>query len=230
MTASKGATADERASREAPELTIRDAEKRDAEAIAELYVQLWETELPMLLAGGKPATKEFLVRHLLAEDGRRLRNNYVGEYRGEVVAVYGVSTKDDPRPGFGRPGVVRDIVESVGIATLPKLVWPLIQNLVTPVGEEWPGTLYMSNLVIAAKHQKDGFGGRIFGHYIEQALARGCDRIAGQVMDPRAEAFYEHMARVFPITFRNDGPRPVGRLKQRIGVDSVIIWSELPRP
>jgi GNAT superfamily N-acetyltransferase len=230
MSPSKGATADERTSSEAPELTIREAEPRDAEAIADLYVQLWETELPMLLAGGKPGTKKFLVRHMLAEDGRRLRNNYVGEHQGEVVAVYGASTKDDPRPGFGRPGVVRDIVDSVGIAAVPKLIWPLIQNLVTPATDEWPGTLYMSNLVIATKHRKDGFGVTLFRHFYELALARGCDRIAGQVMDPRAEAFYEHMSHVFPITFRTDGPRPVGRLKQRIGVDSVIVWSELPRP
>ncbi|HEX8075467.1 MAG TPA: GNAT family N-acetyltransferase [Thermoleophilaceae bacterium] len=229
MSAPKEATADPKAAREAPPLAIRPAEKRDAEAVAGLYVQLWETELPMLLVAGREETKRFLVRHLLAEDGRRLRNNYVGEYEGEVVAVYGVSTKEDPRPGFGRPGVVRDIVASVGIAKLPKLIWPLVQNLVTPAGEEWPGTLYISNLVIAHKYRKYGFGEQIFGHYVDQAVARGCDRIAGQVMDPRAVKFYEHMGTVFPVRARNDGPRPVGRLAGRIGVDSVLIWSDVPR-
>jgi GNAT superfamily N-acetyltransferase len=210
-------------------LAIRPAEKGDAAKIAGLYVQLWQTELPGLLAGGEPGTRRFLERHLLAEDGRRLRDNFVGECEGEIVAIYGVSTKDDPRPSFWRPGVIRDILECVGPAKAPKLVWPIFQNLVTGAGEEWPGTLYVSNLVIKREYREYGFGVQIFGRYLEQAQKRGCDRIAGQVMDPRAVAFYQHMATIFPVEARSDGPRPRGRLAQKIGVDSQIMWSEIPR-
>lgn len=229
MTEAKQKAVTDSPSAQAHSLVIRPAETRDAAAIAALYVQLWRSELPMLLAGGEPRTQRFLERQLLAEDGRRLRNNFVGEYGGEIVALYGVSTKEDPRPSFWRPGVIRDIVECIGPANVRHVLWPIIRNLITQAGEEWPGTLYISNLVIKRAYRNYGFGEVIFGHYFHQAQERGCGRLAGQVMDPQAAAFYDHMGTVFGIEARSDGPRPRGRIGRRVGVASQILWSDIPR-
>ena len=227
MAEAKQATRDAPPDKRAP-LTIRPAERSDAPAMAGLYVQLWESELPMLLVAGKEKSARFLERHLLSEDGLRLRNNFVAEYEGEIVAMYGVSTKDDPRPGFWRPGVVSDLAECLGAGNLPKLLWPIVQNIITQAGEEWPGALYISNLVIKTRYRKYGFGEEVFTHYYNEAQRRGCDRLAGQVMDPQVVAFYKHMSKAVPINAKSDGPRPRGRLARKLAIESQIIWSEIP--
>lgn len=214
---------------ESTALEIRPARKEDADDIAWLYVQLWETELPMLMVAPGDATQEFLKRQMLAEDGRRLHDNFVGVFNGEVVAVYGLSTKDEPRPSFWRPGVVRDIVDCAGVSATLKLIWPIVRNVVTISADEWPGTLYMSNLVIKKDYRRYGFGEQLFRHFAETAIERGYDRIAGQVMDANAIAFYHHMNGP-GLDIQEDGPVPRSALARRIGgIESVIMWSPVRR-
>jgi ribosomal protein S18 acetylase RimI-like enzyme len=230
MAASGQAAARVAAEAEAPSLEIRPARKEDADDVAWLYVQLWETELPMLMVGGREPTQEFLRRQMLAEDGRRLRDNFVGVVDGEVVAVYGVSTKDNPRPSFWRPGVIGDMVDCAGLLSLLRLVWPIVRNLAVTAADEWPGTLYMSNLVIKKGYRRYGFGERFFRHFVETAVERGYDRIAGQVMDANAIAFYHHMNYLPGLDIQEDGPVPRGWLARKIGrIESVIMWSPVPR-
>ena len=140
-----------------------------------------------------------------------------------------MSTKDNPRPSFWRPGVIRDMVDCAGLASLAKLVWPIVRNLAVAAADEWPGTLYMSNLVIKKGYRRYGFGEILFRHYFELARERGYDRIAGQVMDPKVAAFYHHMSDSLPINTKEDGPVPRGWLARKIGrIDSVIVWAAVP--
>jgi ribosomal protein S18 acetylase RimI-like enzyme len=204
-------------------MSIRPAEARDAPAVAKLIVELWESELPELLVAGKERTVAFMERQLLAERGRRLRNNFVGECDGKVVAVGGIATLDDPRPSAYRKGMIRDMVEIFGLGRTLRLVPAVVRNVISTLREDRPRFAYLYNIVIARGRQRAGYGERLFWHLQREAHARECEWIGGQVMDEKVLAFYDRVGAEF---FE---PLPRGRIARRLGVPSQLVYKRMPR-
>jgi ribosomal protein S18 acetylase RimI-like enzyme len=203
------------------DMSIRAAEVGDAPAVAKLTAELWASELPQLLVAGKERTAAFVERQLLAEGGRRLRNNFVGECDGELVAVGAIATLDDPRPGAYRKGMVRDMVEVLGLGPALRLVPPVVRLMISTLKEERPRFAYLYNIVIAPGRQRAGYGAQLFWHLEREAIARGCEYIGGQVMDPKVLAFYDRFGA------ESWEPLPRGRIARRLGVPSQLVYKRM---
>lgn len=203
------------------EMSIRPAEIRDAPAIANLIAELWNAELPQLLVAGKEKTAQFMERQLLAERARRLRNHFVGECDGRIVALGAIATLDDPRPDTYRKGMIRDLVDIVGVKQTLKLAPAVLQIMISTVKEERPRFAYLYNIVITPGRQKAGYGEQLFWHLEREAIARGCLIVGGQVMDSKVVAFYDRVGAEFYEPF------PRGRIARRFGVHSQFVYKRI---
>lgn len=204
-------------------MSIRPAEAGDAPAVAKLTAELWESELPQLLVAGKEKTAAFLERQFLAEDGRRLRNTFVGECDGELVAVGAIATLEDPRPSAYRKGMIRDMVELLGLKRTLRITPAVVRLMISTLKEERPHFGYLYNIVITPGRQRSGCGEQLFWHLQREASARQCEWVGGQVMDAKVLAFYDRVGAEFYEPF------PRGRVARRLGVRSQFVYKRIPR-
>jgi ribosomal protein S18 acetylase RimI-like enzyme len=197
---------------------VREARTGDIGALSRLLVQLYAHELSRMLRGRVEAQVE-LARRLL--ESAPLGRRYVVECAGEVVAMGGLATHDEPRPETPP----RVLLQAPVVMGPLNGIWSIlgaargVLTIADPPGHD-EGQIH--SVVVDEKCRGTGLGGVILRHLEEGAIGLGKRRVVLQVITANvgARAFYRSAG-------YSEAALQRGLARDRVAYPSVLMRREL---
>jgi ribosomal protein S18 acetylase RimI-like enzyme len=173
-------------------MALRFATKSDADSVARLLVQLYQTEAPIMI-GERPEPYATLIRHcLLIDDAAALRNCYVMEHDGTVVALGGVATREMPRRNLVYDGMIRDAVRSVGLTATARWLWGRGRLMAALLAELEEPEAQLHSIVVDNTSRRRGLGAQMLQFLEHEAAELGKSTSVLHVLNGNpAEHFYK---------------------------------------
>ncbi|MFQ3664332.1 MAG: GNAT family N-acetyltransferase [Chloroflexaceae bacterium] len=192
-------------------VTLRPASSTDADALAELVVQLFHAEMPGVLRGPR-AGQVRLIRHLVEHElasgarGRFMALDAGGRPVGSAsIRLYGdVSTVSLPR------GTLALALRCLGSLNTLVLIGNMLRAALVGETRLRPGECYIYSVVVAEDQRGRGIGDAIMDRIEEQARRMGASVAYLRVISSNQPARRLYLRRGYQIVART--PPLVGRI------------------
>lgn len=173
-------------------MRFRPAIADDAESIARLLVQLYQTEAPGMVGNDPERCARLTQRTLMADGAAALRNSYVIEHDGTVVAFGAVATREMPRRRLVSGGMIRDALRLIGPHGTARWLYGLARLLAAVLAELAEDEAQLHSIVVDRSARGLGLGEQMLKALERQAARLGKDVSVLHVLNGNtAEAFYE---------------------------------------
>ncbi len=203
-------------------VTLRPATSTDAEALAELVVQLFHAEMPGVLRGPR-AGQVRLIRHLVEHElatsarGRFMALDASGRPVGSAsIRLYGdVSTVSLPR------GALALAMRCLGLFNTLVLIGNMLRAALVGETRLRPGECYIYSVVVAEDQRGRGIGDAIMDRIEEQARRMGAGVAYLRVISSNQPARRLYLRRGYQIVARTSP------LVGRISIPSELMRKDL---
>ncbi|MCS6880036.1 MAG: GNAT family N-acetyltransferase [Oscillochloridaceae bacterium] len=203
-------------------VTLRPATSADAEALAELVVQLFHAEMPGVLRGPRPGQvrlMRYLVEHELASGvrGRFIALDAGGKVVGSAsIRLHGdASTVNLPR------GTFTLAIHCLGLLNTLILIGNMLRAALVGETRLRPGECYIYSVVVAEDQRGRGIGDAIMERIEDQARRMGVSVAYLRVISSNEPARRLYLRRGYQIVSR------ASPLAGRISIPSELMRKDL---
>ena len=178
------------------QISLHAATAADARVLAELTVQLYQSELPNLLRASRSAQFRFFRYLIEHEFACGVRGRYLAlDASGTPVGTLSLRLANDPAPTQLPPRLLNVALETVGLADTLQLTGVALRGLISPEPSLRRGEGFIHSLVVREDRRGSGIGATMM--QLLEKYACGIDLhtmlLRVVVGNSRAISFYQRL-------------------------------------